>query len=129
MNSNGGMQNRMCTIHQYMVLQKTLRPCLFDKSSLVIGRVNCLPLNNYHPLPAFFKIPNDHHAHIFTHTSFLIKFWQVLGRYAPTSLSLYSHFHKIYLSKLYFNKSYLMAKVGKNVVSLSPGLSRSSCHL
>ena len=31
----------------------------------------------------------------------------------------YSHFHKIYLSKLYFHESYLMAKAGKNAVSLS----------
>ena len=45
------------------------------------------------------------------------------GLNAPTSLLLYSLFHKVYLSKLY-----LMAKAGKNAVSLSLGLSRNNCH-
>ena len=56
-------------------------------------------------------------------------FSKIFGRYAPTSLSLYSHFHKIYFSKLYCDKSSLMAKAGKTTVSLSLGLRRSSCHL
>ena len=41
----------------------------------------------------------------------------------------HSHFHKIYLSNLYFNESYLMAKKDMKAVSLSQGLSRDNCHL
>ena len=55
--------------------------------------------------------------------------WEITSKSKSGMRQPHSHIHKINLSKLYFNESYLMAKVDKNAVYLSLGLSRSSYHL